>query len=265
MTAPVARRPSSHCTCRSRPPARALNSRGSTCADPSSAGVRTVAVIFILWTSGPAAAACRSSGSSRFRADGISISCCRSCRQGTGGGKAPAGPAGLHAAGGRLPACTRPVAACSFPGFLRVPGRRHACRKHSGERTPRGRTVLERAPGPQKADVLPCRHPTPAGHMAQGAKAVTQCPALRRQVGQRGTGKRVSCSGVSVQTTLMMVSANTSRIQAIHGHEQTEAVLPLDQYEVGCCRKIVVCATGHRAWSNPLWSQQSPGSTTSGN
>ena len=133
MTAPVTRRLSNHCTRSARPLASALNSRVSTCAAHASEQARTVAVICILWTSSPAAAACRTSMSSGFGAILMIQLLLNCCRQETGGGRRARGVCdGLHAAAGRRQRLD----------FLHVLGPPVGGRKHSGARTPRQRDSL---------------------------------------------------------------------------------------------------------------------------
>ena len=90
---------------------------------------------------------------------------------------------GLHAAGGRLQRLD----------FLHVLGRRHACWKHSGARTPRRMDSFRTGSRASKINVLFCRHPI---HGPQYAPVPTTAPP-RDIVPETVSHTRVSCSGVS--------------------------------------------------------------------
>ena len=55
----------------------------------------------------------------------------------------------------------------------------------------------------------------------------------------------------------IMLVGPVSQSARDHGTNLTRASLPLDRFEGGWCRAVVVDAAGRRAWSNPLWLDRS--------
>lgn len=85
-----------------------------------------------------------------------------------------------------------------------------------------------------------------AGHFyaSQGPEII----ALHRD----GQNLHLKCSPAS---SAILVGAGSRNVR-VHGDGLTEAVLPLDAFEMSWCRLIVVDDQGRRAWSNPLWLDQ---------
>ncbi len=174
---------------------RLLTAGVSTCADPSSAGVRTVAAVFILRTSGRGSMTdfrtvpfpCRR----HFHLLLPIMSAGDGRRQGTGGA--------CRLARGRWPPAASPVFS-AFPAGVMPAG------NTPGSGPPADGQFWNGLQGRKMQ--TSCRAATRRlqGTWRKGRRRSHNIhPALRRQVRQRGTGKRVSCSGVSVQATLMMV------------------------------------------------------------
>lgn len=66
---------------------------------------------------------------------------------------------------------------------------------------------------------------------------------------RQGSSLRISCTAAST----VMLLGQGSRVVRTHGNALTETILPLDCFEAGWCRGVVIDAAGRKAWSNPLW------------
>ncbi len=104
-----------------------------------------------------------------------------------------------------LPACTRPVTACSFPVFSALPAGVIPAGNTPGSGPPVDGQFWNWLQGRKMQTSFRAATRRLQGTWRKGRRRSRNIhPALRRQIRQRGTGKRVSCSGVSVQETLMM-------------------------------------------------------------
>ncbi len=56
----------------------------------------------------------------------------------------------------------------------------------------------------------------------------------------------------SAAQSVMLVGLTSCSVWT-HGRSMTRVELPLDRFQGGWCRAVVVDAAGRRAWSNPLW------------
>lgn len=81
-----------------------------------------------------------------------------------------------------------------------------------------------------------------------GQYYASQGPEIH-DIRREGSSLRISCTAARA----VMLLGKGSRIAQVLGNALTETVLPLDKFEAGWCRAVVVDAAGRRAWSNPLW------------